>query len=305
MKKILITGSNGLLGQKLIRQLAGQSPYAVVATGRGPNRLAFQSGYTYRELDITNGPQTETIIAAEEPEVIIHTAAMTNVDQCENEREACWQQNVTAVEHLVAVAQRVNAFFIHLSTDFIFDGIHGPYDETAAPNPLSHYGDSKLAAEHVVQNATGLRWAIARTVLVYGLAHDLSRSNLVLWVKKSLENGQTIRVVDDQWRTPTLAEDLATGCGLLAEKEVGGVFNIAGPDLLTPYAMAQLTAQHFGLDESLIQRVDSNTFTQPAQRPPRTGFLLEKARTVLGYQPHSFAEGLALLGRQLRGEAVY
>ena len=146
---------------------------------------------------------------------------------------------------------------------------------------------------------SGLRWAIARTVLVYGIAYDMSRSNIILWVKKSLEDGKNIKVVTDQWRTPTLAEDLAMGCYLIANQEAEGIFNISGKDLLTPYEMAIMTADYFELDKSLIAQADSSTFSQPAKRPARTGFVLDKARSILGYEPRSFTEGIAILAGQL------
>ncbi|MEQ8811759.1 MAG: sugar nucleotide-binding protein, partial [Imperialibacter sp.] len=186
-----------------------------------------------------------------------------------------------------------------LSTDFIFDGEDGPYDEEAKANPVSYYGDSKLAAEKAVM-AGKIDWAMARTVLVYGIAFDMSRSNIILWVKKSLEEGKTINVVNDQWRTPTLAEDLAMGCYLIAKKKAKGVFNISGKDFMNPYQMAIATADYFGLDKSLINETDGSKFSQPAKRPPKTGFVLDKAKKVLGYNPHSFEEGIAVLAEQLK-----
>src|SRR5690606_4718151 len=135
----------------------------------------------------------------------------------------------------------------------------------------SYYGESKLAAEKLVMESS-LHWAIARTVLVYGIVNDMSRSNIILWVKKNLEDKKTINVVDDQWRTPTLAEDLAIGCFLIMEKNATGIFNISGKDMLTPFEMAHQTADFFQLDKSYIKRADSSTFTQPAKRPPKTGF---------------------------------
>jgi dTDP-4-dehydrorhamnose reductase len=233
------------------------------------------------------------------PDYIIHTAAMTNVDQCESEKEACWQLNVHAVEYLAEASKQNGSYLLHLSTDFIFDGKSGPYDEKAEASPLSFYGESKLAAEQVLQQSN-IAWAIARTVLVYGIAHDMSRSNIILWVKKSLESQKNIQVVDDQWRTPTLAEDLAMGCYLLVKHEAEGIFNISGKDMLTPYQMALQTADYFNLDKSFINRADSSTFTQPAKRPPRTGFIIDKAREAIGYDPHSFEEGIDVLAMQIQ-----
>ena len=300
--KLLLTGSNGLLGQKLVALLHALPEVELVATARGGNRLAAAyPALRFLPLDVTDEAQVAQILTQECPTHLIHTAAMTQVDECELHQAACWTQNVTAVEHLAATCARLDIHLTHLSTDFIFNGQQSLLTEEAVPDPLSHYGHSKLAAERAVQATAGLRWAIARTVLVYGTLTAGSRSNIVLWVRDSLRNGQAIRVVDDQWRTPTLAEDLALGCWLLARQSAQGIYHLSGPELLTPYEMARQVAAFFQLDATLLERVDSRTFTQPARRPPRTGFCLDKAKRELGYAPRSFAEGIALLARQTAG----
>jgi dTDP-4-dehydrorhamnose reductase len=297
-KTILITGSNGLLGQKLVDLLSKEAGVNLIATARGENRLPNQSGYTYQTLDITDPAAVEAVFAQYEPQIVIHTAAMTNVDTCESDLNGCDALNVKAVEYIVAACAKHQSFLCHLSTDFIFDGEAGPYDEDAIPNPISVYGESKLKAEQIIQ-ASSIRWAIARTVLVFGIVPDMSRTNIILWVKKSLEEGKQINVVTDQFRTPTLAEDLAIGCWLIAQKEAEGIFNISGEELLTPYEMAIKTAEFYHLNKELITPSDSSTFSQPARRPPRTGFILTKAKTVLGYKPRTFNEGIALMASQI------
>lgn len=300
--KILITGANGLLGQKLVKLILDKGQDELIATARGINRLPYpEEQYSYISLDITDQVSVEKTIGEVRPNVVIHTAAMTNVDQCETERDGCWNLNVTATQYLVDACEKSGAFFLHLSTDFIFDGEAGPYNEEAAANPISYYGDSKLKSEEVVKRSK-TDWAIVRTVLVYGIAHDMSRSNIILWVKGSLEQGKQIKVVDDQLRSPTLAEDLAMGCYLIAKQRAGGVFNICGKDLLTPYEMAIKTVAHFDLDMSTMERADASTFQQTAKRPPRTGLLIDKAVSELGYQPHSFEEGIAIVADQFDGE---
>lgn len=297
--KILLTGSNGLLGQKLVALLHQEPGVALVATARGANRLAdLYPEVRFVPLDVTNAVQVRQVLAEEQPTHLIHTAAMTQVDECELNQAACWTQNVTAVEYLASTCADLGIHLIHLSTDFIFNGQEGPLAEDAEPDPISHYGASKLAAERLVRATPGLRWAIARTVLVYGTVHGGGRSNIVLWVRDSLRKGQQIRVVSDQWRTPTLAEDLALGCWLLARHSAQGIYHISGRELLTPYQMAQQVAAFFELDATLLEQVDASTFTQPAKRPPRTGFLIEKAEQDLGYQPRTFKEGIALLAQQ-------
>ncbi len=295
--KILITGANGLLGQKLVEQLVAEGKFEVIATGKGPCRLG-GGGYTYQDLDISNAEEVDRVISLLAPSSIIHGAAMTNVDQCELNQEACFEVNVKATEYLIQAAEKVQSHFIFVSTDFIFSGEDGPYDEQAEAAPVNYYGETKLIGENLVK-ASNTPWSIARTVLVYGIANDLSRTNIILWVKSSLEGGKTIQVVDDQIRTPTLAEDLAAGCILIAEKKATGIFNISGSDVLTPYEMAIMTADYFGLDKSLINKTDSTQFTQPAKRPMRTGFSIEKAQRELGYQPKSFREGIAILAKQI------
>lgn len=296
--KILITGANGLLGHKLVRLLGPKREVVVIATARGESRLRPEYGsFQYESMDIANREDVLEIVGRHKPDVIINTAAMTNVDECEKEKEACMQLNVEAVKYLVEAAEQTNAFLLHLSTDFIFSGEEGPYDEQGVPAPVNFYGESKLLGEQVVMNSN-VKWAIARTVLVFGIVPDMSRSNIILWVKGSLEAQKPIQVVDDQWRTPTLAEDLAMGCYLIAEQRAEGIYNISGQDMLTPYEMAIKTADFFGLDKSLITRTDSTKFTQPAKRPPRTGFIIEKAKTNLGYQPHSFDEGIRIVAEQ-------
>ena len=297
--KILITGSNGLLGQKLIDLYKNKTEYELIATARGDNRYADLEGYTYESLDITNENEVAEIIKKHKPNVLINTAAMTNVDACESDKEGCDQLNIDAVKYLVKACNENQVHLIHISTDFIFDGTHGPLLETETPNPLSYYGLSKLKGEEVVINESK-SWAILRTVLVYGIVSDMSRSNIVLWAKGALESGKTINVVADQFRTPTLAEDLAMGCKLAADKNAQGIYNISGKDYISVFDLVYKVADFWKLDKTLLNMSKSEGIKQPAKRPPITGFILTKAINELGYNPHSFDEGLALLNQQLK-----
>lgn len=302
--KILITGSNGLLGQKLVYKLCERKDVECIATARGENRLIKKSGYAYYEMDITREAQVNEILSAVKPDAVIHTAAMTNVDACETDRENCLAMNVKAVEYIVKALENVQTEtyqprLVHLSTDFIFDGTHGPLTEDEKPNPLSYYAWSKLEAEKIV-TASSLYWSIARTVLVYGIVDNMSRSNIVLWAKQNLEQGKTINVVDDQFRTPTLAEDLADGCILMAEKKAKGIYNISGRDFMSILELVYTVADYYSLDKSLIKPSKSTDIKQPAKRPPVTGFIIDKAKKELGYNPHSFLEGIKLMDEQVR-----
>ena len=298
-QRILITGSNGLLGQKLIAALREDGGTDLVATSRGEDRSAEPLGDRYRSLDITDKAAVQALFDEVRPEVVIHTAAMTNVDACELDPKACRLQNVEATRHLVDAARELDGHFIFLSTNFIFDGEAGPYQEEDEPAPLSVYGHSKLEGERLVREAGLSRWAIARTIIVYGTAPGLSRSNVVLWAKQALEKGDAIRVVDDQWRMPTLAEDLADGCIRIARQGATGIFHLSGPDGMSILELVERVGAFFGLDTTKVTPVKSDTLGQPARRPPRTGFILDKARSELGYAPHTFEEGLAILRDQL------
>ena len=308
--KILITGSNGLLGQKLVYKLRNQANVNLIATARGENRLLKTDGYLYDQMDITNETEVHNILTKHMPDAVIHTAAMTNVDACETDKEGAVAMNTSAVRYIVDALQNLqqkNAGYkpqlVHLSTDFIFDGTHGPLTEEEKPNPLSFYAETKLDAEKIIQSSK-LHWAIARTVLVYGIVDNMSRSNIVLWAKQNLEQGKKINVVDDQFRTPTLAEDLADGCILLVQKKAQGIYNISGKDFLSILQLVHQVADYYGLDKSLITPSKSADIKQPAKRPPITGFILDKAIKDLGYNPHSFVEGIKLMDEQVKKQSV-
>lgn len=296
--KVLVTGSNGLLGQKLTDYYKTCQDVELIATARGADRYPHQTGYTYQSLDITNEQEVKQVIAQFKPNVVINTAAMTNVDACESDQAGCDALNVDAVKYLVEACNSQGVHFVHLSTDFIFDGTHGPVTEDELPKPLSYYGNSKYLAEQwVMQHSKS--WAILRTVLVYGVVADMSRSNIVLWAKTNLEQGKTLNVVGDQFRTPTLAEDLAQGCVLAADKKAQGIYNISGKDFMSVFDLVYRVATFFKLDKSLLNLSTSEGIKQPAKRPPITGFIIDKAVNELGYQPHSFEEGLAVVAQQL------
>ena len=300
MMKVLITGSNGLLGQYLVQKLAGNPDYEVIATGRGANRLRMKEGYAYESVNLADEAAVKGLVDRHKPDAIIHSGAMTQADDCERNKDACWMANVSATRFLLHAAEKAGSFFLFLSTDFVFDGLAGPYREDDPVNPINYYGASKAAAERIVKQAK-IPWAIARTVLVYGVADDPRRSNIIGWVKTNLEQKKKIKVVVDQWRTPTLVQDLAEGCKLIIDKKAEGVFHLSGKDMLTPYDMAEKVADYLELDKKLFEKVDASSFRQPAQRPAKTGFVIDKAEQALGFAPHSFEDGLKIVVEQLTG----
>jgi len=297
--KILITGSNGLLGQKLLHKLRVDNSVELIATSMGANRVGEQSNYKYLALDITSKQEVEKIILAEKPDVVINTAAMTNVDLCEAEKDNCDALNVSAVQFLADACVKVDAHLIHISTDFIFDGEDGPYKEEDEPNPLSYYGLSKLKSEQLLE-AHAVKWTVLRTIIVFGVGENLSKSNIVLWAKGALAKGDPLNIIDDQFRAPTLADDLADICILAAKKKAFGIFNASGKDIMSIYEIVERIAKHYGNTTDNLNKISTATLNQTAGRPPKTGFILDKSRNELGYSPHSFEECLAIIDQQLK-----
>jgi dTDP-4-dehydrorhamnose reductase len=245
-------------------------------------------------MDITNALQVYSVLHKEKPDVVVHTAASTQVDDCEKYPTQCEAINVHGTSQVLTDAETFSSHFIYVSTDFVFDGEKGDYSEEDEPNPISWYGFTKMQAEGMVQTST-IPWTIVRTSLVYGHVLQGIRSNFISWVKESLEQGKAIKVVSDQWRTPTWVEDLAKGILLIIEEKAEGILHVSGKDKLSPYLMALQTADYFQLDTTNIEKVDAATFTQPGRRPLKTGLVIEKARKVLGFEPVSFEEGLKLM----------
>jgi dTDP-4-dehydrorhamnose reductase len=292
--KILVTGANGLLGQHLIKLLL-DNHCNVVGTGRGPCRVNFVNnpGYVYYDADLLDEIAMYQVFAQEKPEIVVHAGAMTQLDECEAQRELCENINVKATAMIALYAEEFSKHLIYVSTDFVFDGEKGSYCEDDICNPISWYGFTKVQAEGIVESSS-IPWTIVRTCLVYGNVLSGTRKNIVSWVKESLEKNEAIKVVSDQWRTPTYVEDLAKGILLVIQQKATGIYHISGQELLTPYDMAIQTARYFKLNEALIEKVDASVFTQPAKRPQKTGFDISKAKKMLGYEPFSFLYGLKM-----------
>ncbi|MGN6417620.1 MAG: SDR family oxidoreductase [Pseudobacter sp.] len=294
--KVLITGANGLLGQHLVQKLL-QQQFSVVATSKGPNRLPFDESehFRYRSMDITDELTIEQVMEQEKPDVVVHSAAMTQVDECEKNPELCEKVNVYGTTQLLVDAEAHSKYIIYLSTDFVFDGLNGMYREDDDLRPINFYGFTKMQAE-AIMHTSEIPWAIVRTCLVYGNPLQGTRSNIVNWVRENLQEGKPIKVVSDQLRTPTYVGDLAQGIVEMIKRTSTGIFHLSGKEQLTPLQMALRTADHFSLDKSLITEVTADTFTQPAKRPPKTGFDISKAEKELDFKPGSFEEGLAAMG---------
>lgn len=297
MKRILITGSNGLLGQKLVELMSNSSNYTMLLTSKQELSVFENDQLQYRQLDTRQKPAVQSIVEEFEPDVIVNTAAMTDVDKCELEREVAWRSNVTGVENLIRAAKLSGSKLIHLSTDYVFDGKSGPYSELDRPNPISYYGRTKLASENLVQTS-GIPAAIIRTMVLYGIGVKV-KTNFALWLLKNLSEGKPVRVVDDQIGNPTLAEDLAYGILKVIELDRKGLYHMAGPDLVSRYDFAVALARLFSFNKKMITPVKTSLMKQQAKRPLKSGLITLKAHTDLGLALSGVEQGLTMLKNQI------
>ena len=293
--RILITGSNGMLGQRAVQFYSSRENIELLATSV-EEKSVFNS-VEYTQVDIKDRDNIKKIIYDYCPDFIVHTAAFTNVDLSEKLREDAWKINVKGVEYIAEAARTIDAHIIHISTDYIFDGKNGPYDENAIPDPVGYYGRTKLASENTLR-ISGTFFTILRTNVLYGIAQN-SRPDFVRWVINSLSKNENIRIVKDQINNPTFIDDLVQGINKIIEFRKTGVYNIGGKEFLSRFDFTLRIAEYFNLDKKLILPITTDELKQPARRPLKSGLLILKAETELGYKPHTISESLAAMKKEL------
>ncbi len=293
--RILIIGSNGMLGQRLTEfyKLSGDVELLTCSI----ENESFIKNVEYRKLDITNKSQVKNIVMDFFPDEIINTAAFTNVDGAEKEKELAWKINVVGVKNIARYGQAIDAHVVHLSTDYVFDGKNGPYSETDKPNPIGYYGRTKLASENELK-VSGVRFSVVRTNVLYGPA-KYGRPDFVKWVVNSLRDGKEIKIVTDQFGNPTYIDDLVFGIDAIVERQAESIYNIGGKDFLTRFEFTMKIVDYFNLDKSLVKPIITADLHQLAARPLKSGLLISKAINELGYNPHSINDALRIMGKEL------
>ena len=286
--KIMILGANGFTGRRILKRLS--SKHQVLACSLHPDILP-EEGYEFHILDMQNVDATDALLNNFRPDVIINASAMSVVDYCEQHPEEAYALNVTAVKHLAKYSQSNSCRLIHLSTDFVFDGTATEaYTETDTTNPINYYGKTKQWSEEVIEQAC-TNYAIARIEVVYGKPFNGQHGNIVHLVKTRLQNGQSIRVVSDQFRSPTWVEDIARAIESLLSDKYQGIYHICGGETMSVADIAYRVAKHFGLDTSLIQPVTTDEMNEATPRPLFSPMNTEKALKEFGYQPSRLEEG--------------
>ncbi len=293
--RIIITGSNGILGQRVVEFYSSKNNIELLTTSVEDSPVSNSAEYV--SCDIKCRDKIKKLIYDYCPDFIIHTAAFTNVDLSEKQREETWKINVKGVEYISEAARIIDALMIHISSDYIFDGKDGPYDENSTPNPIGYYGRTKLASENALK-ISGSLFTILRTNVLYGTAVN-SRPDFLRWVIESLNKNEEIRIVDDQINNPTFIDDLVQAINKIIELKKTGVYNIGGPEFLSRFEFTNRIADFFKLNKNLIFAITTKELNQLARRPLKSGLLTLKAEIELGYKSHSLEGSFAIIKKEL------
>ncbi|MEJ2103033.1 MAG: dTDP-4-dehydrorhamnose reductase [Ignavibacteriaceae bacterium] len=293
--RIIVTGSNGMLGQRTVEFYSANENVELLATSVEEKSVI--GSVDYVQCDIKSRESIKKVIYDYCPDFIVHTAAFTNVDLSEKMREEAWRINVKGVEYLAEAARAIDAQMIHISTDYIFDGKYGPYNENDSPNPIGYYGRTKLASENALR-ISGTLFTILRTNVLYGIAQN-SRPDFVRWVVNSLSKKEKIRIVKDQINNPTFIDDLVQAINKIIDFKKTGVYNIGGKEFLSRLEFTNRIADFFNLNKNLITPITTEELNQPARRPLNSGLWILKAETELGYKPHTIDESLSVMKKEL------
>ncbi|HBF87891.1 MAG TPA: NAD(P)-dependent oxidoreductase [Bacteroidales bacterium] len=298
MQSVLVLGSNSLIGQKLIKLLALNDDFYVIATSKTRNKISEECNCIFEFVDVTRSIELVMLFEKYNPDIVVNLVAKASPDWCEENKVECWDTNVNAVENIVQLANQFESHLIHYSTDFIFDGIMGNYFEEDIPNPQNYYGLSKMESENIlIRNSK--KWTIIRTALVYGYEPEISRTNIVLSVKKNLEEGKKIHFAQDQFRTPTFADDIAQACVQIIKNQKLGIYHISGNEYMSVYEMTKIVAEYFALDSRLIIPINTVDLNEKAKRPFRTGMKTDKAYNEIGFSPIPITEALKIIKNQM------
>jgi dTDP-4-dehydrorhamnose reductase len=291
--KLLVTGASGLFGSKLAE--AALASNVEVYSGFSKDVVPF--GFPVK-FDVSDKSQVEAAFETAKPDVVVHAASLTDVDKCELNQPLAWTINVEGTKNVAEATAKCGAFLVYISTDYVFSGEKGCYKEDAAPNPINYYGLTKLKAEETAKEFVP-DCCIARASVIYGATPAAGKINFALWLINKLQSGERVRIVTDQWNSPTLNTSLANMTLEVVVRRLSGVFHLCGASRVSRYEFASKIAETFGLDVGLIEQVDSSTFKLPAKRPMDSSLNTSKANTLLKAKPLQLAEALAILKQEL------
>jgi dTDP-4-dehydrorhamnose reductase len=290
--KVLITGASGLYGSKLA-QLA-------IAKGLEVYSADIQSLSVYGnfvKMDISDKAMVNEAFSSIKPDVVVHAATLTDVDKCELNKALAWKVNVDGTKNIAEASQKAGSFLIYISTDYVFSGEKGCYVESDSPEPINYYGLTKLEAEKIIQELP--EYFIARPSVIYGSTPAAGKVNFALWLIETLRKGERVKIVTDQWNTPTLNTNLAEMTLEVVERRLTGTYHLCGATRVSRFEFAGQIADTFGLDKSLIDKVLASQFSWPAKRPEDSSLDTKRAHRALKCKPLAMNEALTRLKAEL------
>ncbi len=291
--KLLITGASGLYGSKLA-EIATAKNYEVYS-GYSRDQPAYG---TPVQFDVADKNRVEEIFEKVGPEVVVHAAALTDVDKCELNKELAWKINVEGTRNIAEAVKTSRAFLIYISTDYVFNGETGRYKEADKPDPINYYGLTKLKAEELVKDLIG-EYCIARASVIYGSTPAAGKVNFALWLLNKLERSEQARIVTDQWNSPTLNTNLADMTLEVIERKLTGIFHLSGATRISRYDFAKQIAESFNLDSNLISPATSAEFSWAAERPKDSSLDTLKAQQTLKNKPLQINHALERMKQEL------
>lgn len=297
--KVLLTGGTGLLGKYLIqRRLHNCEITAIYA---GDYFVENHDNIKYLKIDVRDNALQAELFNSFKPNVVIHTAAVGSPDFAEKNRELTWDINVRGTQNILANSGMVNAAFIYISSNGIYDGENAPYSENNSARPVNYYGELKLQAEEAVKKSK-LKTAIVRPILMYGWNHAFERQNIVTQSLTKLRQREKVFAYDDVYSNPLYAESCAIAIWKIISNDKYDTYNIGGAERVSIFELIKRVANIFHLDQNLVHPVQEGYFNELVNRPKDTTFVTDKMVQILNHKPLSISEGLTLLKRS---EAMY
>ena len=298
--KLLITGASGLYGSKLAKLALDRGIEVYSSDIQGLSTYG-----NFVKLDIAGKAQVDEAFHNIKPDVVVHAATLTDVDKCEMNKELAWRVNVDGTKNIVEASKSAGAFLVYISTDYVFSGEKGYYVESDSPDPINYYGLTKLEAETVVmQTMPESDFFIGRPSVIYGSTPAAGKVNFALWLIETLRKGNRVKIITDQWNTPTLNTNLAEMTLEVIERRLNGVYHTCGATRVSRFEFATKIADVFGLDKSLIDKVTSAQFTLPAKRPMDSSLDTSLAQRTLNCKPLTLDKALERLKEELPQKQV-
>ena len=291
--KFLVTGSAGLVGQQVVKDLSNSH---LVFSCYNKSKPEYGDSV---KMDLKNYEMISGVLTERKPDVVIHLGAMTGVDLCEKEKTPASEINTKATEIIAKECSKLNSFLVYVSTDYVFDGNSGMYKEDDVANPLGFYGKSKLEGEKAVQNFS-TNWCIARTSTPFGL-HPTKKS-FPMWVIENLQKQKQIDVLIDQFTSPTYIPNLSRMLIEISERRITGIIHAAGASKISRYQMASMISDKLNLDDTLLKQISMNKMKWIAQRPKDSSLDVSRASSILNEKPQKIDQSLNLFIDEMKSK---